>query len=147
MAESMAALHLAGVEVSWNEFHRPFESRLRLLDLPTYAWNEKNYWLQYNGDWCLTKGNTFYEAEKEDARAKTAPKTPLTSEIQTSTVQQIIEETFNGCAGTIAMQSDLMQPDFLAAAFGHRMNNCGVVTSVSQLLARSFNHNVLNPLV
>ncbi|SLM39055.1 polyketide synthase [Lasallia pustulata] len=129
MAESMAALHLAGVGISWNEFHRPFESRLRLLDLPTYAWNDKNYWLQYNGDWCLTKGNTFYEAEKEAARAKTAPKTPLASEIQTTTVQQIIEETFNGSAGTVAMQSDLMQPDFLAAAHGHRMNNCGVVTS------------------
>ncbi|KAF2178414.1 putative polyketide synthase [Zopfia rhizophila CBS 207.26] len=129
MAESMAALHLAGVGVSWNEFHRPFERRLRLLDLPTYAWNDKNYWLQYNGDWCLTKGNTFYDAEKEAARAKTAQKTPLASGIQTSTVQQIIEEAFNGSACTVAMQSDLMQPDFLAAAHGHRMNNCGVVTS------------------
>ena len=35
MAESLAALYLAGVEVGWNKFHRPFESRLRLLDLPT----------------------------------------------------------------------------------------------------------------
>ena len=147
VAESMAALHLAGVGVSWNEFHRPFESRLRLLDLPTYAWNDKNYWLQYNGDWCLTKGNTFYEAEKEAARAKTAPKTSLASEIQTSTVQQIIEETFNGSAGTVVMQSDLMQPDFLTAAHGHRMNNCGVITSVSQFLARSFSHNVLTACV
>ena len=147
MAESIAALHLAGVEISWNEFHRPFESRLCLLDLPTYAWNDKDYWLQYKGDWCLTKGNAFYEADKEAARAKTAPKTPLRSEIQTSTVQQIIEATFNGSAGTVAMQSDLMQPDFLAAAHGHRMNNCGVVTSVSQLLARSFRHNVLTACV
>lgn len=143
MAESMVALHLAGVEVGWNEFHRPFESRLRLLDLPTYAWNDKNYWLQYSGDWCLTKGNNFYEAEKEAGRAKTATKLPLASEIQTSTVQQIIETTISGSAGTVAMQSDLMQPDFLAAANGHRMNNCGVVTSVSQLLTRPFSYNVL----
>ena len=129
MAESMAALHLAGVEISWNEFHNPFESRLRLLDLPTYAWNDKNYWLQYTGDWCLTKGNTFYKTEA--ARTKTAPRTLMASEIQTSTVQQIIEGTFNGSAGTVAIRSDLMQQDFLAAANGHRMNNCGVVTSVS----------------
>jgi monodictyphenone polyketide synthase len=133
MAESMAALHLAGITTSWNEFHRPFESRLRLLDLPTYAWNEKNYWLQYNGDWCLTKGNTFYDAEKEAARAKSAPKVSLPNEIQTSTVQEIIEEDFNGSAGLVAMRSDLMQSDFLAAANGHRMNDCGVVTSVSSL--------------
>ena len=143
MAEGMAALHLAGVGVGWNEFHRPFESRLRLLDLPTYAWNDKNYWLQYSGDWCLTKGNSFYEAEKEAARTKTAPRTPLVSEVQTSTVQQIIEKTISGCAGTVAMQSDIMQPDFLAAANGHRMNSCGVVTSVSHLLIRVFCYNLL----
>ncbi|KAL8827498.1 MAG: hypothetical protein Q9191_003145 [Dirinaria sp. TL-2023a] len=129
MAEGMAALHLAGVGVSWNEFHRPLEKSLRLLDLPTYSFNDKNYWLQYNGDWCLTKGNTFYTTEKEAAGVKAAAKVPLISEIQTSTVQQIIEQTFNGSVGTVVMQSDLMQPDFLAAAHGHRMNDCGVVTS------------------
>jgi monodictyphenone polyketide synthase len=133
MGESMATLHQAGVTLNWNEFHRPFESRLRLLDLPTYAWNEKNYWLQYNGDWCLTKGNTFYNAKKEEeSRAKLGPSTSTArSEVQTSTVQQIIEVSVDGAAGTVVMQSDLMQREFLAAAHGHRMNKCGVVTSVS----------------
>lgn len=134
MAESMAALHLAGFAVSWNEFHRPLESRLRLLDLPTYAWNDKNYWIQYNGDWCLTKGNNFYDAEKEAARVNKLTKAPPASKIQTTTVQQIIDETFNGFAGTVVIQSDLMQVDLLAAAYGHSMNNYGVVTSVSRLL-------------
>ncbi|ETI19899.1 hypothetical protein G647_08914 [Cladophialophora carrionii CBS 160.54] len=129
MAEAMAALHLAGVTIGWTEFHHPFESRLRLLDLPTYAWNEKNFWLQYNGDWCLTKGNTFYEAEKQAATGQKIPKPLPVSDLQTSTVQQIIREAINGSAGTVTMQSDLMQPDFLAAAHGHRMNDCGVVTS------------------
>jgi monodictyphenone polyketide synthase len=131
MAESMTALHLTGVGVSWNEFHRPFESRLRLLDLPTYAWSNKNYWLQYNGDWCLTKGNDFYKVDKEAAGANMLPKNTLASEIQTSTPQQIIQASFDGCAGSVTVQSDLMQPDFLAAAHGHNMNGCGVVTSVS----------------
>lgn len=126
LANSMAALHAAGVKIDWNEFHRPFESRVRLLDLPAYSWSEKNYWLQYNGDWCLTKGNNFYATEKALVNAETLPR----SEIQTSTVQQIIEQSFDGAAGKVVMQSDLMQPDFQAAADGHRMNNCGVVTSV-----------------
>lgn len=130
MAESMAALHLAGIDVNWYELHRPFERRLRLLDLPTYAWNDKTYWLQYQGDWCLTKGNTFYDSQKEAAKAKVISRAQA-SEIQTSTVQQIIEQDFKGSAGTVVMQSDVMHPDFLAAAHGHRMNNCGVATSVS----------------
>lgn len=126
LAQSLSILHGAGVEVDWNEFHRPFEPLLRLLDLPTYSWNNKNYWLQYKGDWALTKGNTFYDAEKKAGQRAPLP----TSSLKTSTVQQIIEERIEGGAGKVVMQSDLMQADFFAAANGHRMNDCGVVTSV-----------------
>lgn len=127
ISESLTALSLHGVDVRWQEFHHPFEQNLRLLSLPAYAWDEKNYWLQYQGDWCLTKGNDFYTTDKQ----KAAPKNPLASEVQTSTVQSIIDVNFDEAAGTVTMESDLMQPDFLAAAHGHRMNDCGVVTSVS----------------
>lgn len=129
MAQSLAALHCAGVQIGWNEFHREFEKGLQLLDLPTYAWNDKNYWIQYNGDWALTKGNTFYDAEKGLKKAQTTLPVPKSS-LSTSTVQQIIEQEFKGTAGTVVMQSDLMQTDFRAAAWGHKMNGCGVVTSV-----------------
>lgn len=102
------------------------------MDLPTYAWNNKNYWLQYNGDWCLTKGNTFYANAKQTTGLDVAQKKLSASAIRTTTVQQITEEAFLGTAGTVVIQSDLMQADLLAAANGHRMNSCGVVTSVSQ---------------
>ncbi|OJJ96972.1 hypothetical protein ASPACDRAFT_33832 [Aspergillus aculeatus ATCC 16872] len=126
LAAGLGQLHTAGLPVRWGEFHRPFEASLRLLDLPTYSWNEKNYWIQYRGDWALTKGNTFYDAEKGiNRQAAAAP----VSSLSTTTVQQIIEENFSGSSGKVVMQSDLMQPDLLAAAHGHKMNNCGVVTS------------------
>lgn len=131
MAQSLATLHCAGVQVGWNEFHHPFEKGLQLLDLPTYAWNDKTFWIQYNGDWALTKGNTFYDAEKGLNKAPIAVPVPKSGP-NTSTVQQIIEQNFNGTAGTVTMQSDLMQADFRAAAWGHQMNGCGVVTSVSR---------------
>ncbi|KAK8091576.1 hypothetical protein PG997_001937 [Apiospora hydei] len=125
LCRSLAMLHCAGAPINWNEFHKPFERSLRLLDLPTYAWNYKNYWIQYNGDWALTKGNTYYDAQK---KAIEAPAARL-SDLQTSSVQRIVEESFNGFSGTVVMQSDLMESDFLAAAHGHKMNGCGVVTS------------------
>ncbi|KAK5654604.1 hypothetical protein OQA88_7234 [Cercophora sp. LCS_1] len=124
LSQTLASLHLAGVEFSWNEYHRPFEPALRLLDLPTYAWNDKTYWIQYNGDWALTKGNTFYEAEKRALLPAPAPSAPLTS-----TVHQILSQSFTAATATLEIQSDLMSPDFFAAAWGHRMNNAGVVTS------------------
>jgi acyl transferase domain-containing protein len=133
MAQSLAALHLAGAEISWSAYHSAFERQLRLIDLPTYAWNNKNYWLQYNGDWALTKGNNFYTAEKEAAQAKAAGSSRVPSSLRTSTVQQIVDESFQDGSGVVVMESDLMQPELLAAAHGHRMNDCGVVTSVSSI--------------
>jgi acyl transferase domain-containing protein len=129
LATSLGSLHLAGIQIGWNDFHQPFEKALTLLDLPTYSWNDKTFWIQYNGDWALTKGNTFYEAEKA---SKTVQEPLPNSSLRTSTVQSIIEEAFQGSSGKVIMQSDLMHPDFYAAAYGHKMNDCGVVTSVSR---------------
>lgn len=125
LTRSLGILHGTGVEIDWNEFHRPFEHALRLLDLPTYSWNNKNYWIQYKGDWALTKGNPAFETRKSTVVSGAVAPGP-----RTSTVQQIVEEKFEGSAGRVVMQSDLMQADFLEAAHGHKMNGCGVVTSV-----------------
>lgn len=133
LADSLAALHCAGVQVDWSEFHRPFE---KALHLPTYAWNDKTYWIQYNGNWALTKGNTYYDDGQSPSKTLPAPSVPKSS-LSTSTVHQVIEQTFDGPAGTVIMQSDLMQADFYSAAWGHKMNGCGVVTSVSPLNSRS----------
>lgn len=46
-SECVAALHVAGLPVDWREFHRESESCLRLLDLPTYAFDSKTYWMPY----------------------------------------------------------------------------------------------------
>ncbi|KAG6311288.1 hypothetical protein E4U22_002762 [Claviceps purpurea] len=134
VSDSLAALHSSGVEIFWNEFHRPFERRLRLLDLPTYSWNNQTYWLQYQGDWCLTKGNGFYGTLGQGSGSAASSSSPSllassVSSLHTSTVQCIIEETIDGANGTVVMQSDLMQPDLYTAAEGHRMNDCAVVTS------------------
>lgn len=129
LSSSFATLHTTGVSLDWNEFQRPFEKGLRLLDLPTYAWNDKNHWIQYNGDWALTKGNTFYDAEKVAVNGN--PLTAPHSSLKTSLVHRVVEEVFSGVTGHVVVQSDLMQVDFLAAAWGHKMNGAGVVTSAS----------------
>ncbi|KAJ4339575.1 hypothetical protein N0V95_007739 [Ascochyta clinopodiicola] len=129
VASSLSTLYCAGINLDWNEFHRPHQETVRLLDLPTYAWNDKNHWLMYNGDWNLTKGNTYYDAEKAAQVNTGAALMGMNSGFITSTVQKITHETYSSTGGTVVMQSDLMQPDFLAAAWGHQMNDCGVVTS------------------
>jgi acyl transferase domain-containing protein len=133
LATGLAALHTIGVEIGWNEFHRPFESDLQLLDLPTYSFDDKIHWLQYNGNWCLTKGNDFYTNGSSD-QTKHSRGSPM-FESRTSSVHRCISEAFDLSAGScsITFQSDLSQPDLWAAAYGHRMNDSGVVTSVSPI--------------
>ncbi|KAI1371168.1 ketoacyl-synt-domain-containing protein [Hypoxylon crocopeplum] len=124
IAQSMCTLHCAGVDVDWHEFHRPFERALRLLDLPTYSWNDKNYWIQYNGDWMIKKDQMCSGDYRQPAPV-------LTGAGLTSSVQHLIEESVDESTGItkVTMQSNLMQKEFLAAANGHSMNGCGVVTS------------------
>ncbi|KAF3762998.1 hypothetical protein M406DRAFT_261577 [Cryphonectria parasitica EP155] len=129
LAHSLSALHCAGVKIDWNALHSPFEKNLRLLDLPTYAWNNKTHWIQYKGNWALTKGNTFYDEEKKLAAGNALPVALPVSNLSTSSVQRVIYEDVQGSRGTVTIQSDLSQPGLRAAAWGHKMNNCGVVTS------------------
>lgn len=131
LAHGLGALHCAGIEIQWNEYHAPFLQVLRLLDLPTYAWNDKKLWIQYEGDWALTKGNHFYDEEKGIGSFSEPQNVIPAGGFSTSTVQCILEESFNGSVGTVLMQSDLSHRAFRAAAWGHKMNGCGVVTSVS----------------
>lgn len=76
ISQSLAALHMAGAQVGWSEFHSPFErtSGLRLLDFPTYAWNDKDHWIQYHGDWALTKGNCLQRREGHGCGVKSSTK-------------------------------------------------------------------------
>ncbi|CAJ0552555.1 Ff.00g006330.m01.CDS01 [Fusarium sp. VM40] len=57
LAESLRTLYLAGVAINWDSWHRDFPSCQRVLDLPNYSWDLEKYWIQYEGDWCLTKGS------------------------------------------------------------------------------------------
>lgn len=119
-SQSLAALHMAGAQVGWCEFHSLFEFKcgLGLLDLPRYAWNSKNHWIQYNGEWAPSKGNTFYNAEKAAAAASSQTSNPLAaprSSLRTSLVNRVVEDSFSGLAWRVVVQSNMMQADFLAA--------------------------------
>ncbi len=54
-AFARCTLHAAGLDVDWSEYHRPFASAHELLRLPTYTWDNKNYWIEYKNSWCMTK--------------------------------------------------------------------------------------------
>lgn len=125
LASALATLHGDGHPVNWNAYFKPFEMAHRLLTLPKYCWNEKNYWIQYTGTWTLDK------AYPERNR------TPVISSFQgsalrTSSIHRIISEDVSGKTASLIVTSDIMDPEFRAAVDGHNMNGYGVATSVSR---------------
>jgi len=128
LSQTLCELHCAGIEIDWNEFHRPYGKSLRLLDLPTYAWNDRNYWIPYKGDWTLTKGNM--SASQAVCTQKTSPELP--PDLQMSSIHGIVEEIFDDHSVKLVVESDILASDLLAAVKGHAMNGYGVVSCVSK---------------
>ena len=120
VGSTLSGLHLAGVQVQWGEYHRDFLDCLQLLDLPGYAFDNKNYWIQYTGDWNLSKGqinglNTIAEA-------------PV-STLSTTSIHRVLSEVVDGDKATMVTESDVSRPDLLAAVSGHMVNGTALCPS------------------
>ena len=129
LSDTLCQLHCAGVEIDWKEYHRPYEKALKLLDLPTYAWNNKNFWIQYTGDWSLVKGNqqVVQPTESIDPTPKLPPG------LQTSSIHGIVEETYNEQSAKLVVETNIRDPSMLEAVDGHAMNGYGVLSAVSNM--------------
>ncbi|KAL9044147.1 MAG: hypothetical protein Q9214_002694, partial [Letrouitia sp. 1 TL-2023] len=120
IADSLAGLHISGVSVEWNEFHRDFFDCVQVLDLPAYAFDNKNYWIQYTGDWNLTKG----QKNNTIATLEVAP-----SSLSTTSVHKVISENVDKDKATIVVESDVSRPDLLTAVSGHVVNGTALCPS------------------
>ncbi|KAI4727455.1 polyketide synthase [Aureobasidium sp. EXF-10728] len=128
IVSSLTALHCAGVAVSWNEYFRQYERCHELLHLPTYRWNEKLYWIPYLGTWTLDKANIKHNLEKA-ANNPSSLIGNLSSKLKTSTIHGILSQTVDDSSVRLTTISNLLDPSFLEAVEGHRMNNYGIASS------------------
>ena len=109
-----------GAKVMWTEYHKDFRSALKLLELPSYAFDLKNYWIQHEGDWSLTKGDTTV--------AKSTPAVPRQT-FSTTCLQEVESETFTQDSASVAFSSRLAEPSLHTAVRGHLVNNVGLCPS------------------
>jgi naphtho-gamma-pyrone polyketide synthase len=82
---SICALHNAGVDINWNNYHQDFPESHHTLRLPSYGWDSTKYWIEYTNDWTLTKGETQSVDQVEQQQERTLSK---------STVQRVVEEKY-----------------------------------------------------
>ncbi|SPJ88310.1 probable polyketide synthase that catalyse the condensation of one acetyl-CoA and six malonyl-CoA resultin [Fusarium torulosum] len=119
LADGLSSLYNAGLPIDWDEYHRDFKASHQVLRLPSYSWDHKNYWIQYQNDWSLTKG---------DPPATTGA-TEAASTLSTPSVQRILQEALHDQVLTIVAESDLSSPQLNDVAQGHKVNGVKVCTS------------------
>ncbi|KAL9105864.1 MAG: hypothetical protein Q9227_009027 [Pyrenula ochraceoflavens] len=106
LPDMCAYLYCSGVDINWPEYHRDFKSAQKVVDLPTYHWDLKNYWIQYVHDWSLRKGDPFQA---------------LLPRLESSTVHRVVKEDFDHIAGALIVESDLNRPDMHGVVQGHKV--------------------------
>ncbi|KAL9606585.1 MAG: hypothetical protein Q9179_000239 [Wetmoreana sp. 5 TL-2023] len=116
---SLASLYMSGLDIDWNEYQRDFNAAQQLLRLPTYGFDLKNYWIYYNGNWCLTKGDARAVADLPESKPK----------LSTTSVQRIIEESIQESTGTVTIESDIAESTLNKAFKGHQVNETALCPS------------------
>ncbi|OAA35274.1 polyketide synthase [Metarhizium rileyi] len=128
MAKSVETLYLAGMDIDWNEYHREFPAGHRVLELPCYSWDLKNYWIDYKerpccGQSCLMRKSGTMEPKAEAKVYKYI----------SPAAQKVIEEVHKESESTMVVESDIFHQGLLPLLQGHVVN--GVLLCPSSLYA------------
>ena len=130
LASALGALYAGSHKVDWTEYHSAFKSCHKVLELPSYAWELKDNYIQYHKDWCQHKGHL--SAIAAPAAAKPAPKPEPTKapvpKLESTTVHRVVEETTEALGATIIVETDVSRPDVSRIAQGHQVHNISLCT-------------------
>ncbi|KAH9825742.1 Conidial yellow pigment biosynthesis polyketide synthase [Teratosphaeria destructans] len=121
IVDSLVSLHDAGFKINWSEYYRDFERSCRLIHLPAYAFDMKNYWIEYKNNWTLRKG----EALPSAAPLPESTKRPLIS----SSVHRVVEDRSSTNDPVVVFESDLFHAEMHTAISGHRVNGASLCPS------------------
>ena len=117
LSKSLGLAYENGLDVNWNELHREYEESLLLLELPSYAFDLKSYWIQYQGDWAIHHGSGPQAIE------------PALPPFSTTTLQKIESEDLTPEHMSVTFASNLAEPNLRAAIMGHLVNDTGLCPS------------------
>ncbi|KAL2012344.1 hypothetical protein VTN00DRAFT_5062 [Thermoascus crustaceus] len=125
LAGGIESLYLNGIEIQWNEYHRDFTASHKVLELPRYCWDLKNYWIPYRNDFCLTKGDNL---EPKQIAAPPVVQKPQPVYISPS-VQRVIEEHNAPGISSLLVESDIHDSRLAPVIQGHKVNGAALCPS------------------
>lgn len=123
LSNSLSTLYLAGIDINWKQYHQDFSSSHRVLPLPAYKWDLKNYWIPYRNNFCLTKG----------APVTTASAPELKTTFLSTSAQSVVESHDDGKLATVVVHNDVADPELNRVIQGHKVNGAALCPSVSTI--------------
>ncbi|TDZ38248.1 Non-reducing polyketide synthase terA [Colletotrichum spinosum] len=113
LSQIVADAYTSGVSVDWAEFHRPYKPSLSVLDLPTYHFDLKDFWIQYRGG---------VAALERDVKAKSLQGSQSPGQASLGTCLHRLEsEDVAKDSGTVEFSVDLQEPSLRKLIDGHNV--------------------------
>ena len=140
------SLYLSGLDINWVAYQSPFHSAKQVVDIPDYGWDLKEYYIPYEGDWCLHRhkiqcscanpGMEVHTSEYQvptESTVKKASKLDATKEAYpeietTTTIHRVVEERTEPLGATLIVETDISRKDVNGIAQGHKVDNIPLCT-------------------
>ncbi|KAF4548432.1 Polyketide synthase CTB1-like protein [Elsinoe fawcettii] len=107
IACALSKFYAGGANIDFNAYHKDFESAQRVLQIPAYSWEYKDYWMQYVNDWSLRKGDP--------------PLRIVSGGLESSSIQKVVKDELSKDGGELIIESDLIRPDLHPMVQGHHV--------------------------
>ena len=111
VSASLSSGYLAKMHVDWKAYHKEYLDVLTLLDLPSYAFDLKDYWIPYKqeslGPETVRTSNVLSETPQTQA-------SPMTT-----CLQYVIDESFQNDSGSATFVSYTSEPNLHDLIQGH----------------------------
>lgn len=144
----LSTLYTRGLDINWVTYHEPFDSSKKVVEVPDYGWDLKDYFIPYKGEWCLHRheihcscatpgketATSDYQLPTDDAvSVRRASKQNAAQEAYpeiavTTTVHRVVEETTQPLGATLVVETDISRKDVNQIAQGHLVDGIPLCT-------------------
>ncbi|KAI0158059.1 beta-ketoacyl synthase domain-containing protein [Xylariaceae sp. FL1272] len=108
ISKCLELLYLQSVSIDWLAFHAPYTAGLKMLNLPAYAWDMKDYW------------HTYTEESPIDSSLAVSS-SPVTKPIISTFAQHVVHESTTAGKIKVVVHASLADEGVTAVIEGHRM--------------------------
>ena len=143
LTKSLCALYTAGLPVKWDGYFADIPEARTVVELPTYSWDLKSYWIAYRNDWTLTKGDIPLDRVK-DVTKLPQPSTAVSSKqfqptttvrdtpkLESSTIHRVLEDKISSQGYEIVVDCDVSRADVKPFIQSHKVDGFSLCTPVS----------------